>query len=176
MLCMEDRLWTVPPPPSDRGGRWKAGGVVLRERRGRIEVLLVTSRSEPDAWILPRGKVSPGEAPEDAAVREIAEEAGVRSSVVLPLETTRGRSRFSAWYLCRFDALVAWPESAERRRCFVRLGDAGSLLAREAQAELLEGLRRDVDDALGFRPAALDRLLARLVGRAPQPTALLPAR
>ncbi|MEC7761936.1 MAG: NUDIX hydrolase [Pseudomonadota bacterium] len=49
--------------------------VVLRDGH----VLLVRRRNPPDAglWGYPGGKVDPGETPEQAAVRELAEETGV---------------------------------------------------------------------------------------------------
>eukprot|EP00161_Ancyromonas_sigmoides_P014904 TRINITY_DN390_c0_g2_i4.p2 TRINITY_DN390_c0_g2~~TRINITY_DN390_c0_g2_i4.p2 ORF type:complete len:330 (+),score=134.75 TRINITY_DN390_c0_g2_i4:620-1609(+) len=49
---------------------------VVRGPPGAREFLLVTSRSRGD-WIVPRGKVEPGETDEAAAAREVREEAGV---------------------------------------------------------------------------------------------------
>jgi 8-oxo-dGTP pyrophosphatase MutT (NUDIX family) len=58
-----------------------AGGVVYRLRSGVVEFLLVTARRRPGEWVLPKGHVEAGERPEDAAVREVAEEAGVQAAV-----------------------------------------------------------------------------------------------
>jgi 8-oxo-dGTP pyrophosphatase MutT (NUDIX family) len=58
-----------------------AGGVVYRLRSGVVEYLLVTARRRPGEWVLPKGHVEAGELPVDAAVREVAEEAGVRAVV-----------------------------------------------------------------------------------------------
>ena len=50
-----------------------AGGIVVR-RRGGVEVLMIHRRG---VWDLPKGKLDPGETPEEAAVREVAEEVGI---------------------------------------------------------------------------------------------------
>lgn len=62
-----------------------AGGVVFRRTPAGIEYLLVTSRRQPDEWVLPKGHIEPGEAPEQAAVREVMEEAGVHATIRLLL-------------------------------------------------------------------------------------------
>ncbi|MFK7934056.1 MAG: NUDIX hydrolase [Saprospiraceae bacterium] len=50
-----------------------AGGVVFNEKK---EALLIYRR---DFWDLPKGKIDPGETPEEAAVREVQEETGVQN-------------------------------------------------------------------------------------------------
>ncbi len=50
-----------------------AGGIVVRD--GRV---LLVHRLRYDDWTLPKGKLEPGESWEQAALREVAEEAGVR--------------------------------------------------------------------------------------------------
>lgn len=58
-----------------------AGGVVWRRvDGGEIEVVLV-HRPRYDDWSLPKGKVDDGESDEDAARREVLEEAGVRCAL-----------------------------------------------------------------------------------------------
>ena len=53
-----------------------AGGVALRELRGVVEVALI-SVGESGRWQLPKGLVDTGESTEDAALREVREEAGI---------------------------------------------------------------------------------------------------
>lgn len=63
--------------------------VVLREER----VLLVRRANPPDAglWGYPGGKVEPGETVEQAAVRELREETGVRAEAGGVLVTLEAR-------------------------------------------------------------------------------------
>lgn len=63
-----------------------AGGVVYRRAGGGAEVAIV--RVGPKGrWQLPKGIVDEGEKPEETAVREVREEAGVHARVAAPLET-----------------------------------------------------------------------------------------
>ncbi len=54
-----------------------AGGVVWRRRDDEIQVLLV-HRPKYDDWSLPKGKLEPGESHQQAALREVREETGLR--------------------------------------------------------------------------------------------------
>ena len=58
-----------------------AGGVVL-DGEGRVAVV---HRPRHDDWSLPKGKLDPGESFEDAALREVEEETGVRGRLVREL-------------------------------------------------------------------------------------------
>lgn len=60
----------------DRRGRQpKAALIARRDRRGRL------------IWSLPKGHIEAGETPEDAAVREVFEETGIRGRIVASLGT-----------------------------------------------------------------------------------------
>ncbi len=54
-----------------------AGGLVWRRRRGRVEVLMV-HRPRYDDWSFPKGKRDGDERDRDTALREVAEETGLR--------------------------------------------------------------------------------------------------
>ena len=47
-------------------------------------MLLVTARRNPRNWIFPKGHIEKGESPEEAALRETREEAGVSASLIGP--------------------------------------------------------------------------------------------
>lgn len=57
-----------------------AGGLVSREG----EVLLIATAGGA-RWQLPKGRLEPGETPEEAAVREVREETGITGRIVAPL-------------------------------------------------------------------------------------------
>lgn len=71
-----------------------AGGVAFRRvqtskqdpgKQDNIEIALILV--EPQArWQLPKGLVNAGETPESAALREVAEEAGITTQLLAPLD------------------------------------------------------------------------------------------
>jgi 8-oxo-dGTP diphosphatase len=75
-----------------------AGGVVVRD--GRV---LLVHRPRYDDWTFPKGKLDPGESFEDAALREVEEETGVRCSLGRELPATRyevsGRPKLVRYWL-----------------------------------------------------------------------------
>jgi 8-oxo-dGTP diphosphatase len=70
---------------------FSAGGVAFRRREGRIEVALI-SVGEGARWQLPKGRVDEGESDEDAAMREVREEAGLVTEMVALLD------KIEYWY------------------------------------------------------------------------------
>ena len=73
-----------------------AGGLVVDVPRAmaRAAVIARLNRAGRVEWCLPKGHLEQGETPEQAAVREIEEETGIRGRVVRPLGTIE--YRFSA--------------------------------------------------------------------------------
>jgi 8-oxo-dGTP pyrophosphatase MutT (NUDIX family) len=61
-----------------------AGGVVLRDG-----LVAVVHRPRYDDWSLPKGKLEAGESFEEAALREVEEETGLRCRLVRELPTVR---------------------------------------------------------------------------------------
>lgn len=97
-----------------------AGGVVHREIDGALHVLLI--RDPYRNWGLPKGHVEAGEAPADAALREVREETGLRE---LELGVDLGTidwyfraggdviHKYCRFYLMRSPAGEPVPEEAE---------------------------------------------------------------
>jgi 8-oxo-dGTP pyrophosphatase MutT (NUDIX family) len=66
----------------------QAGAVVVK-RDGRDPRILVARSSDGESWLFPKGHVERGETHEEAAVREVREEAGVVADGGPPLGRVR---------------------------------------------------------------------------------------
>lgn len=58
-----------------------AGGIVFRHGKGGVEILLI--QDAKDRWTIPKGHIEEGETAQQAAKREIGEEAGLKDVDVL---------------------------------------------------------------------------------------------
>ena len=81
--------------------QFSAGGVAFRKQDGRIDVALI-SVGEDNRWQLPKGLVDKGESTEDAAIREVREEAGIDTEMVTRID------KVEYWYF--------WKENGQRIR------------------------------------------------------------
>jgi putative (di)nucleoside polyphosphate hydrolase len=96
-------------------------GIMLVNREGRVFVGQRIDSKEGDAWQMPQGGIDPGEAAEEAAVRELGEETGVRPEHIQILAHTKDelfydlpdelagriwggkyRGQRQVWFLARF--------------------------------------------------------------------------
>jgi 8-oxo-dGTP pyrophosphatase MutT (NUDIX family) len=67
---------------------FSAGGLVVRDIGADRQFAVIAGRLDHRGhtlWMLPKGHIEVGERPEQTAVREIAEETGVRGEVLAPL-------------------------------------------------------------------------------------------
>ncbi len=58
-----------------------SGGVIFRRHDNIIEVAMISVRGGK-VWCLPKGLIDKGEAPEKAAIREVAEETGLNGRII----------------------------------------------------------------------------------------------
>jgi len=121
-------------------------GLVANERG---EVLLAQRRADQDlplAWELPGGKIEPGEAPEAAVARELAEELGIEVSVGRVWDVLFHRyPSYDVYLLVYLCALVSGPPRAVQVADFAwvppaRLSDFAIL---PADAPLVARLARE---------------------------------
>jgi 8-oxo-dGTP diphosphatase len=80
-----------------------AGGVVTRDG-----LFAVVHRSKYDDWTLPKGKLDAGETFEQAALREVEEETGLRCTLLRELPSTeysvRDRPKIVRYWLMSVDS------------------------------------------------------------------------
>jgi len=87
------------PPDHDSADVKAAGGLVVRD--GRVAI---AHRPRYDDWSFPKGKLDPGETWEQAALREVEEEIGLRCRLREELPATeyrvaRGRKVVRYWLM-----------------------------------------------------------------------------
>jgi len=116
-----------------------AGGVVVRD--GQIALV---HRPRYDDWTLPKGKLDPGESFEEAAMREVQEETGVRAHLVRELPPTRyrvgGRPKIVRYWLMDVDHEGPFEPNDETDQLrWVTLGDALRLLTYDRDRDVLAG-------------------------------------
>jgi 8-oxo-dGTP pyrophosphatase MutT (NUDIX family) len=120
-----------------------AGGVVVDED-GRVAVV---HRPKYDDWTLPKGKLDADETFEEAALREVWEETGLRCTLVRELPSTeyavRGRPKVVRYWLMNVvedPGFVPNDEVDELR--WLSAADAAELLTYDRDKEVLEAALR----------------------------------
>lgn len=111
----------------------QAGAIAVRGTRPHAEVLIVRAKKDPSQWIFPKGHIEPGEGAEEAALRELQEEAGVAGEIIRCAGTTE--FRFGAedisvdYFVVRFIAAEGTGDGRETR--WVTFDEARALLTFE---------------------------------------------
>lgn len=117
-----------------------AGGVV--ERDGRV---LLVHRPRYDDWTFPKGKLDPDESFEDAALREVEEETGVRCTLGRELPSTsyevNGRPKVVRYWLMAPDAELEFEPNDETDDIrWVTPDEARALLTYDRDRDVLAAL------------------------------------
>jgi 8-oxo-dGTP diphosphatase len=121
----------------------RAGGglVVRRGSDGRRQVLLVHRPGRED-WSFPKGKLEPGETFEEAALREVEEETGLRCTLGRFVGHTEYRDRkdrpkiVAYWVMEAIDGTFVVNDEVDQLR-WMQLNDAARLLTYDRDQELL---------------------------------------
>lgn len=130
--------------------RVQYGAVCWRMHRGKVEVLLITSR-DTGRWVIPKGWPILGLTPADTAAREAWEEAGVEGEVLADelgafgYDKALGPRRFQPCSVQVFGLRVAelkdkFPERKERRRKWFAFEKAARKVAEPELRQLLLAL------------------------------------
>ena len=125
--------------------------IPFRESLRNLEILLVTSRSNK-RWIIPKGLIEPGLSPQDSALQEAYEEAGLRGQIMGGL---LGKYQYRKWggicvvsvYPMKVtEILHTWPESSMRTRKWFKLENCMNKIREEDLRKLFETLPTFLSD------------------------------
>lgn len=132
---------------------FSAGGIVFRKTTGKILWLIRRGKANPKyqgplGWNFPHGGLNAGETMEQAALRETAEEAGIRAKIIakLPISrffyTNKERQKvrkFITYFLMEWleDLSVGFGSETEEIK-WLEKDAAINLLAYKNEKELLE--------------------------------------
>jgi len=125
-----------------------AGGILIRwVAAGRVEVACIYREARGD-WTFPKGKLDGGETFEQAALREVHEETGMRCRIVRFIGTTnythrKGRPKIVAYYLMEVDNGEFSPTAEVDELVWLALESVRSHLTWDRDQELF-------DLAMGF--------------------------
>ena len=138
----------MPPPLS-------SGILLFRRTSGDVEVLLIHpggpywANKQAGAWMIPKGGVDAGEAPEDAAVREFQEELGsplastpfplcrIKQSGGKVVEVFAAEGDFDTRTLKSIDFEMEWPPRTGEIRRFPEADDARWMTIDKARRMML---------------------------------------
>jgi 8-oxo-dGTP pyrophosphatase MutT (NUDIX family) len=123
----------------------QSGVIPFRGTLQHLEILLVTSRSNK-RWIIPKGLIEPGLSPQDSALQEAYEEAGIRGHIV---GEELGHYQYRKWGgICVVtvypmnvsEILKSWPESSMRSRKWFKLENCLNKIREKDLRNLIETL------------------------------------
>ncbi|HTE62351.1 MAG TPA: NUDIX hydrolase [Solirubrobacteraceae bacterium] len=121
-----------------------AGGVVWRRAPGGALEIVLVHRPRYDDWSLPKGKLDPGESWEEAALREVVEEVGLRCRVGPELppvcyRDNKGRAKVVRYWLMEPEDGGApfTPNDEVDEMQWVDVAQAAALLSYPHDAELV---------------------------------------
>jgi 8-oxo-dGTP diphosphatase len=120
------------------------GGAVWRRGSAGLEVVLV-HRPHYDDWTLPKGKVDPGETDEDAARREVEEEASVAVDLGPELPAVhyvdhKGRPKVARYWAVTVRSGSVGPDNEIDRAEWFAWAEARALLSYDRDRPVLDGL------------------------------------
>jgi 8-oxo-dGTP diphosphatase len=121
-----------------------AGGVVTRTNESGELEFLVVHRPRYDDWSLPKGKLEPGETVEQAALREVQEETGLRCALGERVgephhyRDRKGRPKVVHFFRMTPVETGTWTANDEVDELrWVISGDAATLLTYDADRQLV---------------------------------------
>jgi diadenosine hexaphosphate hydrolase (ATP-forming) len=130
----------------------QAGGIIVWRDR------VVLRRTILGEWVFPKGWIDPGEAPEQAAIREAREETGVQTQIIRPVGNAAyeadGEIRDVIYYLMRVVDSPEWVEHAGIDAASFPVNEVASVLSfdniRDLWARALPEVRQVIRTRRGW--------------------------
>jgi len=136
-----------------------AGGVAFRKTEGHVDVALISVGLQA-RWQLPKGMINPGETSEEAALREVREEAGIETELLAPIDKIEyfyystdisGRRirfhKFVQFYLMRYCSGDPKDHDHEvNEACWTEIEEAYNLLRFDSEKRVIERARELIQE------------------------------
>ena len=130
---------------ANRGSRpHQAAAIAYRRSGGTVQLCLIRRKDTQKRWGIPKGVIDPGDRPEETAVNESWEEAGL---VARAIGDTIGTYKYDKWgrtltvavfLLEVLDEEDTWDEADVRERRWTSIEDALDLLSQHPVRPLLD--------------------------------------
>jgi 8-oxo-dGTP pyrophosphatase MutT (NUDIX family) len=136
----------MSPSQTSSGGVFQQVGVIaVRSEREHLQVCLIRKK-DSESWGIPKGFVDPGDTPEEAAVNEAEEEAGLKGQLLGPSIGTYhyqkwkwgGRLIVAVYVLHVTEEQPNWPEMWRWERRWLMFKEAERHLKGHPVCPLLE--------------------------------------
>ena len=120
--------------------------IAVRSKRRQLEVCLIRRR-DSKKWRIPKGFIDPGRSPEQAALNEAAEEAGLDGRIIgsrigtYEYDKWRVSLKVAVYLMDVVEEQQEWQEMHLRERRWYPLDEAGELLADHPVAPLWDRVK-----------------------------------
>lgn len=120
----------------------QSGVIPFRREEGKIRIMLITSRRRK-RWVIPKGVIEPHLSPQESAVNEAHEEAGIKGHIS---PETVGEYRYHKWggvctvrvFLFEVEEIAEdWPEAHMRKRKWMSVQEAEKLVDEQFLKEMI---------------------------------------
>ena len=123
---------------------WAAGGIVMRDNGGELELLIV-HRPDRSDWSFPKGKMDDGETLGRTAEREVEEETGFRCRRLGRLPIVRyvdgkGREKLVVYWTMEIESGAFAPNDEVDTLGWFTLSAAAGVLTYDRDIELLDAI------------------------------------
>jgi 8-oxo-dGTP pyrophosphatase MutT (NUDIX family) len=126
-----------------------AGGIVRRRGAGGEQEIAIVHRPRYDDWALPKGKLDKGETDEQAALREVAEETGLRANLGdlagrISYRDRHDRAKVVSYFFMTPESGAFEPNDEVDELRWVPLEEALELLTYDRDRELVQTVIADL--------------------------------